>query len=76
MSKAAEKLKGELERLSQRERAEIAQFLIRSLDDEVDADAEAAWDAELAMRAEEIKAGKAAGEPSKKVLAELREKHS
>jgi putative addiction module component (TIGR02574 family) len=76
MSKVAEKLKGQLGRLSVHERAEIAQFLIHSLDEEIDADAEAAWDAELARRAGELKAGKAVGEPAKKVLAELREKYS
>jgi len=76
MGKVAEKLKGQLGRLSTRERAEIAQFLIHSLEEETDVDAEAAWDAELARRAEDIKAGKAVGEPAKKVLAELREKYS
>jgi len=76
MGKVAEKLKGELVRLSARERAELAQFLIQSLDDETDADAEAAWDAELARRAREIQAGEAVGEPAKKVMAELRKKHS
>ena len=76
MSKVAEKLKGELVLLSARERAELAQFLIRSLDAGADADAEDAWDAELARRATDIKAGKAVGEPVKKVMAELREKYS
>ena len=76
MSKVAEKLKGQLVRLSHRERAELAQFLIHSLDDKADADAEAEWDEELARRAKDIKSGKAVGEPAKNVLAELREKHS
>jgi putative addiction module component (TIGR02574 family) len=55
MIQSVEKLKTELARLTPKERAEIASFLIRSLDDDVDPDAEAAWDAELARRAEEIK---------------------
>jgi putative addiction module component (TIGR02574 family) len=76
MSKVAEKLKVQLARLSPRERAELAQFLIHSLDDHADADAEAAWDAELERRALEIKAGKAVGEPAKKVMAALRKKYS
>lgn len=76
MSKGAEKLKEELGRLSARDRAELAQFLIHSLDADVDADAEDAWDAELARRAKDIQAGKAVGEPVDKVMAELREKYS
>ena len=76
MSKVAEKLKSEMARLSTGERAEIAHFLICSLDEGGDADAEAAWDAELARRMEDIKTGKAKGEPAHKVFAELREKYS
>ena len=38
--------------------------------------ADAAWDAELARRAEEIKSGKAIGIPAAQVFAELREKYS
>jgi putative addiction module component (TIGR02574 family) len=76
MTKVAEKLKSELVQLSMGERAELAHFLICSLDADVDADAEAAWDAELAERMENIKSGKAVGEPAHKVFAELREKYS
>lgn len=76
MTETAEKIKSELSRLSLQERAELAYFLIHSLDEEVNADAEAAWDAELAQRMEEIKSGKAVGEPADKVFAEIREKYS
>ena len=76
MTETAEKIKFELSRLSLQERAELAYFLIHSLDEEVNADAEAAWDAELAQRLEEIKSGKAVGEPADKVFAEIREKYS
>lgn len=76
MTETAEKLMSELSRLSLPERAELAYFLIHSLDEEVDADAEAALDAELAQRMEEIKTGKTVGEPADKVFAELREKYS
>jgi len=76
MTKSAEKIKTELSLLSQQERAELAYFLIRSLDAEVNADAEAAWDAELAQRLEDIKSGKSVGEPADKVFAEIREKYS
>ena len=76
MTETAEKLKFELSHLSLRERAELASFLILSLDEEVDVDAEAAWDAELTQRMEEIKSGEAVGEPADKVFTELREKYS
>jgi putative addiction module component (TIGR02574 family) len=76
MTETAEQLKAQLSQLSTQERAELAHFLIHSLDEGVDADAEAAWDAELARRMEEIRSGKAVGEPADKVFAELRKKYS
>jgi putative addiction module component (TIGR02574 family) len=76
MTETAEKLKAQLSQLSTQERAELAHFLIHSLDEDVDADAEAAWDAELARRMEEIRSGKAVGEPADKVFADLRKKYS
>jgi putative addiction module component (TIGR02574 family) len=76
MTETAEKLKAQLSQLSMQERAELAHFLIHPLDEGVDADAEAAWEAELARRVEEIRSGKAVGEPADKVFAELRKKYS
>ena len=76
MTEAAEKLKAQLSQLSMQERAELAHFLIHSLDEGVDADAEAAWDVELVRRMEEIRSGKTVGEPADKVFAELRKKYS
>jgi putative addiction module component (TIGR02574 family) len=76
MTEAADKMRPELARLPARDRAALARFLIHSLDDEEDADAEAAWDVELARRLEEIHSGAAVGEPADRVFAELREKHS
>ncbi|MGP0068931.1 MAG: addiction module protein [Isosphaeraceae bacterium] len=67
--------KAELSGLSEQERAELAQFLLDTLDG-IDVDVEAAWDAELARRAEEIRSGTASGKPADQVFAELREKHS
>ncbi len=75
MSKTAEKLKSELLQRSPQDRAELAHFLLHSLD-VADPGAEAVWDAELAKRMEEIKCGKAVGEPSAKVFGELRDKYS
>jgi len=49
----------EILRLPAEPRAKLALELIRSLDDESDADAAAAWDEEIARRAAEVKAGTA-----------------
>ncbi len=76
MSAMAEQLRGKLAALSEADRAELALFLIHSLDQGTDSDAEAAWDTELQKREEEIRSGRAVGEPAKKVFSELREKHS
>ncbi|NJL38709.1 MAG: addiction module protein [Leptolyngbyaceae cyanobacterium RM2_2_4] len=76
MSETAEKLKIELSRLPVQERAELAYFLIHSLDDEVDYDVESAWDIELTRRMQEIDEGTASGKPSGQVFTELREKYS
>jgi putative addiction module component (TIGR02574 family) len=76
MSETAEKLKIELSYLSIKDRAELACFLIHSLDEEVDDDVESAWDVELMRRMQEIDNGTASGEPSNKVFTDLREKYS
>ena len=67
-------LKATLLRLSKAERAELAHLLISSLDDTIDADAEAEWDKELVRRVKEIEEGKAVGRPAFEVLDEIREK--
>jgi putative addiction module component (TIGR02574 family) len=76
MSTTAERLQSELANLSEAERAELAHFLIQSLHQEADADAERAWDLELERRGQQIRSGHAIGEPAKKVFSELRAKHS
>ena len=76
MSATAEKIRSELAGLDEADRADLAHFLIQSLDEGSDPDAEAAWNAELARRAEEIRSGRARGEPAEKVFSELRAKHS
>jgi putative addiction module component (TIGR02574 family) len=76
MTDTALRLKSELAQLPQEDRAALASFLIDTLDAEMDDDAAAAWEVELGRRAEEIRSGKAVGEPASKVFAELREKHS
>lgn len=76
MSETAEKLKLELSQLSQKERAELAHFLIHSLNEGTDDDVEAAWNTELSKRLDDIHHGTAIGEPSEQVFSELREKYS
>jgi len=46
-------------RLPEAERAALAGELIESLETEVDADAEAAWSAEIHRRVEDLNAGRA-----------------
>ena len=72
MTETMEQLKVQLERLPSQARAELAHFLLCSLEQEVDADADAAWEAELARRVAEIQSGKVVGTPAAQVFAELR----
>lgn len=66
MSVTAEKLRTELANLTEADRAELARFLIQSLDEGADEDVEKAWDIELDRRAEEIASGGAtANRPTK-----------
>jgi len=76
MAIAIEDLKSELAALTVGERAELAHFLIQSLEPETDEDAESAWDAELGRRFAEIEGGTAVGKPAEQVFAELRERYS
>ncbi len=59
MSQTTEELREILAKLPMQERAELANFLIHSLDAAWDAETEAAWDAELARRGDEIISGAA-----------------
>lgn len=76
MTETAERLKLELSQLSAEERAELAYFLIHSLDEETDNDVEDAWAEELAQRMEEIESGAARGESASSVISELQNKYS
>jgi putative addiction module component (TIGR02574 family) len=76
MSPAFEQLKSQLGRLSQEERAELAMFLLDSLDpEEEDKDVSAAWEEEIGRRVADIRSGKAQGKPAEQVFAELREQY-
>ncbi|MEH2238320.1 addiction module protein [Nostoc sp.] len=76
MTETVEKLRLELSQLSTQERAELAYFLIHSLDEEVDNDINLAWDVELTRRLEGISSGIISGEQSDKVFTDLRKKYS
>ncbi|WP_339381897.1 addiction module protein [Calothrix parietina] len=76
MSETAEKLKLELSQLSAKERAEIAYFLIHSLDEGIDDNLEVIWDEELSQRLDAINRNPAIGESALQVFSELREKYS
>ncbi len=78
MTEAAEKLKAELAALPPEDRAELAHFLMESLDEheETDPDWDAAWAIELERRWKEIESGKEKGVPAEEVFRRLREKYS
>jgi putative addiction module component (TIGR02574 family) len=77
MSATLEQLKTVIAELTLEEKAELANFLADSIDqgEGADGDVEAAWDGELARRADEIQSGRASGKPADVVFAELREKY-
>jgi putative addiction module component (TIGR02574 family) len=70
MTKAVQNMKTQLKQLSQEERAELAHFLLESLEPEEEG-AAAAWDAEIARRMSEIRSGSATGKPAEQVFAVL-----
>jgi putative addiction module component (TIGR02574 family) len=74
MTEAVEQLKSQASALSAPERAELAYFLICSLEPEEEG-AQDAWRAEIARRVAEIRNGSAVGRPADEVLAELRERY-
>lgn len=73
MTEAVTQILGHIDRLSQKERADLAYAVLCSLEPEDDGAAEA-WDAELSRRVAEIKSGQAVGKPAQQLFAELREK--
>jgi len=71
MSETLESLKTQLKGLPSQDRAELAGFLIESLDDGEDDDAEAAWERELARRVDEIRSDRVVGKLADQVFAKL-----
>ncbi len=74
MTEAVEQLKSQAGLLSAPERAELAYFLLSSLEPEEEGAPEA-WRAVIARRSAEIRGGSAVGRPADEVLAELRESY-
>jgi len=72
MSNPARDLESKALRLPRKERARLAQRLISSLDREANADVEALWLQETERRLAELKSGKIAGIPAKKVIRKAR----
>jgi putative addiction module component (TIGR02574 family) len=76
MTENAERVKQEVLQLPEADRAELARFLIASLDESEYPDAvEAAWDAELSRRVAQIQQGKSRLRPAHQMLAEIRDKY-
>lgn len=73
MTEIAERLRTELAVLDSEDRADLAYFLLQSLDEEVDPSIEVAWDAELDRRIADIENGSVKGIACDEVLSELRE---
>lgn len=76
MTAHAEQLKPQLTALPPADRAELARYLLESLDSPADADAEKAWVIELERRAIEVRSGRAEGRPVGEVFSELRKRYS
>ncbi len=74
MSILAESLKLQLDGLPLSDRADLARYLLTSLEPEEEGVAEA-WGAEIARRTLEIRSGTAKGTPAEDFLSELREKY-
>jgi putative addiction module component (TIGR02574 family) len=72
MARLARELESQALKLSRRDRARLAQRLISSLDEEVNADTERLWLAEAERRLAELKSGKVVGIPAEKVLRKVR----
>lgn len=73
MTETAQLLRTELAQLNSEDRADLAYYLLESLDEKVDPNVEVAWDAELDRRIAEIESGNVKGIACDEVLSELRE---
>lgn len=74
MSTGIEHWKSQLAGLTPDERADLAHFLLSTLEPDEEG-VEAAWDAEASRRVADIRAGGVKGRPVEDLLAELRERY-
>ena len=74
MTHAVEHLKSQASILSTAERADLAYFLLTTLEAQEDGVQEA-WREEIAHRVGEIRGGQAVGRPTEQMLTELREQY-
>jgi putative addiction module component (TIGR02574 family) len=74
MTEAVKQFRSQLGALSQQERAELAYWLLTSLEP-ADDGVEDAWRAELHRRIAEIRSGRAVGRDADELFAELREQY-
>ena len=72
MARLAREVESQALKLSRRERARLAQRLILSLDEEVDADAERLWLAEAERRLADLRSRKVAAIPAERVIRKVR----
>ena len=72
MASPARQIESKAMKLSARERARLAERLIASLDDTVDADAEVAWIREGERRLDELRSGKVKGKAAASVFRRAR----
>ena len=75
MTEAVTRMVAQLDSLSQEERADLAQAVLLSLKPE-EVGVEAAWDRELARRAERIRSGEVVGIHAEQGFADWRKDHA
>jgi putative addiction module component (TIGR02574 family) len=73
MSTNLDQLTADAMKLSLRDRVQLAQRLVSTIDDEVEADTEALWFAETERRLEELRNGKVQGLDSEEAFRTARE---
>jgi putative addiction module component (TIGR02574 family) len=73
MSTDLDQLTAEALKLPLRDRVQLAQRLVSTIDDEVETDTEALWFAEAERRLEELRSGKVQGIDSKDAFRTARE---
>ncbi len=77
MAATLEQIKEQCAELTSKQKADLAYFLLHTLDDEeAEDEVAAAWQIEIERRMTEVRAGRAVGKLAEQVSAELREKYS